>query len=334
VDGSGVPWVASRDGGIYRFEGDGSWTRFDRSAGLPSNQVFDLETDAAGSVWACTAAGPARFDGATWHGGGLPDAITTPQCLDIAAAADGSLWAATLGGVLRRNGEMWVASTRADGLPSSVILTVQPALGGVWATTPAGFGYWDDSSWRAFDDATVRPVDGIRTYNLSPFASEYAEGIFFAPGVSDILAEGARTRFQRLDPDGSTQTYMNEGAYKATSVAPDATVYVGMELGGFYVIRGAAQKVDDLAGVRVFRVGELWAQPDGTVWMDSQPGLFEIRADGEVRHHVEVDGLEYALTGTGLVGDFSDGTLVSMGFGPDGSVWAVSNDMGGRLDDE
>ena len=51
-------------------------------------------------------------------------------------------------------------------------------------------------------------------------------------------------------------------------------------------------------------------------------------------HHLEVLGLNYALRASDEAGDFSDGTLLAMEFGADGSTWAVTIDRGGRLDGE
>jgi ligand-binding sensor domain-containing protein len=322
--------VASREGGIYRRNDDGGWTRFDRSDGLPSNQVFDLMTDAAGAVWACTAGGPARFDGVSWHTAELPESISIPQCLDIALAPDGGMWAATLRGVLRWDGSAWTGFARDDGLPSSVITTVQPARDGVWVTTPGGFGYWDGSSWKTLDDSDLLPAHGLSRYNAFPYASPYDEGIYLAPG-DDPDADAYSTDFQRVAPDGTREVYFSNYAFKAKTVAVDGTVYVGTEFDGLFVIGATVQRIAEFAGEPVFRVGELWAAPDGTVWMDTAVGLFEIRPNGEMHRHLEVAGLGYALTASDEVGDFADGTLLGMEFGPDGSVWAISNDRGGRL---
>ena len=312
----GSIWAASRAAGVYRLR-DGTWAHFDRADGLPSIQIADLEVDAGGTPWVGTAAGPAFFDGERWVGAQLPPSIAIPRVLELAPAPDGTLWVATLGGLARWDGAVWTGFTSADGLPSSVVLDVQVAAGGVWAITPAGLGHWDGNGWRAFRDPAYRPY-----FEAYPYAFTADEGIYLAPGAAEGSG-GYSADFLRLGPDGTTRVFMNDHAYKATTVALDGTVYVGTELSGLYLLGATTRQVGSLGDVDLYRIGELWAAPNGTVWMDSAPGLFEIHASGTVICHTEVPGLGYPLQGHER--SFSDGAVQDLAFAADGSVWALTN---------
>lgn len=313
VDPTGALWAATRGSGLYRLL-DGNWQHFGRETGLPSMQITAIEIAADGTPWVGTVAGPAFFDGSVWVAPVLPETIGIPQVTSVAVRPD-AIWIATLSGLARWDGSGWTAFTMSDGLPSSLVMDVLAAGDGLWALTPAGFGHWDGVGWRAFAESGFMPY-----YAAYPYASPLDDAIYFSPRSPEDSG-GQRTDLLRLAPDGSTGALMNQYSYKAMTLAPDGTLYVGTELYGLYVIGSSTQQVASIGGVDIFRIGELWTAPNGTVWMDSSPGLFEIRAPGDVTHHTAVPGLDYPLTGGER--SFSDGALIDMAFGQDGSVWVL-----------
>ncbi len=313
-DGDGGLWAASRREGVFLFDGNG-WTEFDLSHGLPSLQVWDLDTDADGTVWAGTAAGPAYFDGMRWQAGSLPSAITLPHVTELAADADGSVWVATLSGLVRWDGATWTPFTMDDGLPSSVVTDVQIAAGGVWAMTPAGIGHWDGSSWVAFMEPEHRPY-----YEAYPYASPLDTALYFAPG-SDRDAGDHSEDVWRLEPGGSVAVQLaDESTYKDIALAPDGTLYVATDINGLFVVGPDVQNVDTIEGVRLIHIGDLWTAPTGDVWMNAAKGLFQIHQPGIVTRHTEVSGLGYTLIAPDE--GFADGAVIDLVFGPGGEVWA------------
>ena len=78
---------------------DWRWVRFDRSSGLPSDQVHDLVELPSGIVWVHTAKGLAWYDGYSFHsvgpGSGLPD----HGFLSITHDLEGRLWALCESGI-------------------------------------------------------------------------------------------------------------------------------------------------------------------------------------------------------------------------------------------
>lgn len=65
VAADGSIWVGSLTEGVAKFDGS-SWTTFNRDAGLSSNTVHSVATDASGRVWVGTEHGLNVFDGSAW----------------------------------------------------------------------------------------------------------------------------------------------------------------------------------------------------------------------------------------------------------------------------
>jgi hypothetical protein len=188
----------------------------------------------------------------------------------------------------------------------------------VWVVTPAGLAHWNGTRWRSFTEPMHRPHFAIR-----PYASPLHRSVFFSPMWEDD--DELRTDLVRMAPNGNATTLMTQYSYKAMTLAPDGDLYVGTELYGLYVLGdGVGERVESMAGADLFRIGDLWTAPDGTVWMNAAAGLFEVRSDGVVQH-TEVPGLGYPLTGGER--SFSDGAVIAMAFAPDESVWVISRNQ-------
>lgn len=149
---AGAPEVwAATHGGLARRSGDG-WRIYGPADGLPSARTWAVTAtfDDAGqpTVWAGTEDGLARLDPVTGRfvlelG---PGAVSVNSILET-READGRrvLWAGTYGlGLFRRADGAWRRLDREDGLPSSFITSLTPALaaeeggGTVWAGTDGG----------------------------------------------------------------------------------------------------------------------------------------------------------------------------------------------------
>lgn len=64
-DGQEQVWIATADGGIVLYQND-TWTTYDITNGLPSNEVQDIAVDPYQRVWFATSKGVVFFDGDTW----------------------------------------------------------------------------------------------------------------------------------------------------------------------------------------------------------------------------------------------------------------------------
>jgi len=66
VDPQDRVWAGDRQSGLRRINRDESVSRFTTADGLSSNEVWDLETDAAGTLWAATRAGLNGWKNESW----------------------------------------------------------------------------------------------------------------------------------------------------------------------------------------------------------------------------------------------------------------------------
>jgi hypothetical protein len=310
----GSLWVPTLEDGVYRLSGD-TWDFFGRAEGLPSMEVRAFAVDPQGVPWAGTAAGPAYFDGARWVGVPLPGRFTVPAVTAIATSSEGGIWVATVSGLARWDGSAGVMVDVTDGLPSSVVIDVMPAASGaVWAITPAGLGFSDGGDWQVFTGPQFRP-----DFNAYPYASEVSDALFFAP--EGPPEERWRSDVLRLEPDGTSQALLGSSFYTATAQSLDGTLYVGTDISGLYVFGPGGEQVGVMDETETSHIGELWASPDGSVWMDCSTGLYHFADPATATRHTDVPGLPYPLMGSER--SYSNGAVVAVAFAPDGSLYAL-----------
>jgi len=127
--------------------------------GLPSNQARYIATGRAGTLWASTDKGVARFDGETW----ATHVPASAQVSSIAVAPDGALWAGTRDGILRLEGEAW-ATLQTDLWVWSI--TMEPD-GALWFGTDRGALRYDGQSWIKYTTADGLAHNVIRSIAVS-----------------------------------------------------------------------------------------------------------------------------------------------------------------------
>lgn len=101
-DKDGVVWSGTWGGGLARFDGK-MWKNYTARDGLPSNHIFMLHYDDAGTLWIGTSKGLARFkpDGQGFDVMTTADGLYADNVFSMASASDGSLWIGSFGGVSR-----------------------------------------------------------------------------------------------------------------------------------------------------------------------------------------------------------------------------------------
>lgn len=101
-DGQGVIWVATRDDGLYRYDG-ADWTRFkatDPGVELPTNYLTCLTVGPDGALWIGTYwNGLVRYDGSSWRTYDQKDGLIHLLVYDLLFDPNGNAWVATDGGV-------------------------------------------------------------------------------------------------------------------------------------------------------------------------------------------------------------------------------------------
>lgn len=127
----GTPWLAS-SGGVTRAAG-ARWASYGDLDGLPALPVRALAVDAAGVVWAGSAAGIARLAPGAEAFETLP---VDPYDPKEPRGKDGPGWARVVAQALDGNGDLWLAHGRG-GSELRPALSVRRAATGLWDHVPA-----------------------------------------------------------------------------------------------------------------------------------------------------------------------------------------------------
>lgn len=222
-------------------QGDGQWTTYTTSNGLPYNEVGAIAFGPDGELW-CVLVHPegggiAHFDGNTWKhymnkdGLGSDFVIWSEHALTL--SSDGNLWVATFGGgVSRFDGETWTTYTTADGLLSDNVTEVAIAPNGdLWCIHPGeqdgGISHFDGETW-----AVITPGDiGVTSCQLM--------SITFGPDNA-LWAIGSHVLRYRDESwtNFSTQTGMEFAFY--IDIGPDGKTWIGAEGNGVSCFDGSA----------------------------------------------------------------------------------------------
>ena len=156
-------------------QGDGPWTTYTTSDGLPYDAVGAIAFGPDGESWCVplipeTGGGVAHFDGTTWKHYTEEDGLGSDFVLwmenTLAVSSDGVLWVGTFGGgVSRFDGETWTTYTTRDGLLADKVSAVAIAPNGnLWCTHPApdcGISRFDGKNWTTYttSDMGVTPCN-------------------------------------------------------------------------------------------------------------------------------------------------------------------------------
>lgn len=177
IDARGHIWLAAQKKGlgggygVVRFDGH-IWQNFTVADGLAHNRVFDMATDADGSVWVATSGGVSRYDGVDWITYTSENGLGGDgKVYSILVAQDGKVWC-THGekiGVSVFDGKSWTYITKKEGLPLNRVRDMcETPDGTIWFGTvdnSKGLVCYRNGTWLRFTSQDGLPNESI--YNIA-----------------------------------------------------------------------------------------------------------------------------------------------------------------------
>jgi ligand-binding sensor domain-containing protein len=309
-------WIGYVTGGVSLLSG-GQLTTYGQKDGLAPGEIHSITRAPGGSVWVATEYGLSRFDGRRWHDAGFKTSYPHSHPNAIFFDSRGTLWASTATGLffLLKNdagfvladshvtqnanfsegsdGKVWFASrpfgvriiTNEQGVYTPHGASVAYASSGVlldrtgalWVTTIGqGLVRTEASSLVGPSRRTLPPEnifterDGL-TGNFTHHVLEDREGSVWV--ISDKgLDQFHRSRFNPvpLPP---------ESEFVGVAIDRSGQLIIGSK----QVSRVAGRKLTVLVNGPE-NVGCIYADMDGTVWLNSRDGLWSLSGRGLRQH--------------------------------------------------
>ncbi|MBN2209390.1 MAG: hypothetical protein JW759_08860 [Candidatus Coatesbacteria bacterium] len=357
ISQDGVVWVAMTKG-IGAIHPDGTVAGFytDNSA-LQSDYGRAVGIGKDGLVWVGTDEGVYSYDGSAWTKYPLIAAPNMTLNNVIQVAADGAVWIGTEGGLRVFNGTSWTTYTEMNsGLPSGGGGNVRDIAfapdGKTWFATYAGIVSFDGTDWEVFDH-TNTPM-------MAPMIEAIAaatDGTIYAGHPNGVLVyDGTDWTIWNTDNSGVPANNIT-----VLDVAPDGALWVGTSNGSAALKQGVwtpyvHSNYPELRG-QIQRIAE---DPGGVLWLATMGGgvvskegetftaytaeTSDLISDMVTAVAVGADGSKWFGTwagishfdGTGFenysfaLGNFPvTGSIVDISIAPDGTPWAVAQNMAG-----
>lgn len=165
-DALGQLYASLYDHGLWTCSSNGSWQRLTTASDPASGEIWGLDADPDGTIWAATDAGLARWRNGRWHSYGTMGGELPQLARSVVRDNQEGLWIASQFGVVRVDvsalntaaeqagvtlGSDWF--DRSDGLPSVSSSDEQATLcqatdGRVWVGTLKGAALVDPKEWQ------------------------------------------------------------------------------------------------------------------------------------------------------------------------------------------
>lgn len=338
-------------GGLFYADDSGDDRLFTTPADLPDQQFTGLVA-ANGVVWASSAAGISRFEGAVWRTytttHGLASAGVSALTLDFNGQPVVAFTAASQG-IARYNATLDTWETVVCPVMGTPSVFVRAGLlvpdDALWFATDQGLARFDGENWRIFTTLDGLPSDNVQTITLSGeilWAGTDKGLAFFQDGEwRTVLLDNVRALSS--GPEGTLWFFNADGLFAFTPdgraltpipLPPVQQVYdqlatadgfwLAADAGAFFWPVGAAEVADwqTFAAVDGQPIGEVTAlaqTADGRLYAGSAQGVWQL-ADEGVWLLRPLPGQERSPI-TRLVVD-ADGSLLAGTF--DGRVYRVA----------
>ena len=311
ADAKGGVWIAADGVGVVRWH-DGHAETFDTRDGLPTNAVYSLAIDHAGTLWVGTQAGPVRYRDGRFERDPRAAALDAKRVYSLYGDRDGNMWFAPIGtGLCRLTATRFDCDNTLSGLVGETVRSMfEDHEGNLWmGTTSSGIHRFSDSKLVTvtgkMDSNAVRAVyqdhagtlwvgtdgAGLARYEnlvLVPAKAINAKlpSLLLRAIVSDAAGNlwvGSTEGVSRIARDGTVRNFGIGDGLPGTIVF----AFAPSRDGGMWVatLQGVAKitgnKVSVLQGTHGDDARALYEDPAGRLWIGERNGLRCLR-DGVV----------------------------------------------------
>lgn len=337
ADADGGIWVAMDGAGVAHFR-DGVPELLDEADGLPDVGVFAVEVDRAGTVWAGTQAGLARYRDGRFVREPAAAAIDGKRVYTLLGDRDGNLWATADGeGLCRLNAAGFECDREVEGLTHDVVRSMlEDREGNLWiGATSSGVHRISDSKlatttgaldtnsvralaeardgtlWAGTDGAGLARIErgALRAYEHNDrIASAFIRALH--PDEHGRLWVGTIVGLDRVAADGTVASFDKSDGLPGAIVfalADDGSGGRWIGTSGGLARIGADDRVVALAAAGPHDIRALHQDRRGTLWIGQRSGL-----------QCHVDG---RFAGCENVASLSNTSVFAFHEAPDGTMW-------------
>jgi len=326
----GSLWIGTSGSGVFRLRA-GQWTYAD--SGLPSAFVHSL-LEAAGSIWAGTSAGLARFAGDRWLSVALTPPLADPGITVLYRTEDPeTLWVGTSSGLLRYQGGAWTLLDRAAGLPDDRVrslLETRERDGGraLWVGTEGGLAQLRGGLVQVIDRRDGLPA--FPAHALAETRDANGKRALWVGTHGGGLAVLREERWRVFDKQSGLPGNKVERLLAAVAPSGRTTLWIGSDDGLARLVDGGFRWFPNGPAFlrdKVYALQALESGPAIGIWIASDSGLFRfhrgqwtsvpmpvLQGDRPNSFLAARDGSLLVGTGQGLLLEFAGATVVPVPF--------------------
>ncbi len=294
-DAEGGIWVATRNGGLYKFR-DVPFRAITRRDGLAHDDVLAVFEDHAANLWVGTdGAGLTRLNGSrtvTWT---MEDGLPSNVIWTLAETRDGAIWVGTPRGLARILGGRVTSFAGVDGYPPSGVKAIlEDHRGNLW------IGSSRQGLWRLRGSEVKRftKENATLSSNSITVLRESPDGAIWI-GTMD----GGLNRLSR----GKFTSYSTEQGLRSNDVTAilcqDQHVWVGTTDGSLHLVRNdRVLALPTKGGISSGHAHQILDDGRGSIWMTGERGITRLERSDLLK--VANSNVEAA---TARVYDFRDG---------------------------
>ncbi len=153
-DRKGNLWFASRDSGVYYYDGkslptgQAGFQHFTTKDGLASNRALRIYEDKTGNIWFATGGGASRYDGKSFQNFTTQEGLSNNDLTTIMEDKTGKLWFGTRGEACFYDGKTFTVFRNKDGKAfHNVWSIIEDKKGRIWFGDVDGLWRYDGGTF-------------------------------------------------------------------------------------------------------------------------------------------------------------------------------------------